>query len=118
MTSSSAPLQVKQGDMQSQEFIRLRWLIRIRWAAFACLAVIFLGADYVLELGLYTRIIVEILGLGFLSNVFLMWVNRRPPEFPDLIAGLTLIFDVLLLAGLLFDMHSSSVALCVLNFLS
>jgi len=102
MTSSSAPLQVKQGDMQSQEFIRLRWLIRIRWAAFACLAVIFLGADYVLELGLYTRIIVEILGLGCLSNVFLMWVNRRPPEFPDLIAGLTLIFDVLLLAGLLF----------------
>ena len=101
MASSSPIIQVESGVI-SQEFIRLRWLIRIRWAAFACLAVIFLGADYLLDLGLYTGIIVEILGLGCLSNAFLMWVNRRPPECPDLLAGLTLVFDVLLLTGLLF----------------
>lgn len=86
----------------SQEAIRLRWLIRIRWAALASLAVIFLGANYLLELGLDAAFIVEILGVGCATNAFLAWVIRSSPEYPELIAGLTLVFDVLLLSALLF----------------
>lgn len=86
----------------TQEAIQLRWLIRIRWAALVSLTVIFLGANYVLQLGLDSSFIVEILGLSCLTNVFLAWISKGSPEYPDLIAGLTLIFDVLLLAVLLF----------------
>lgn len=92
----------KPVEFSSQDAIRLRWLIRIRWAALASLAIIFLGANYALDLGLYSGIILEILGLGFASNAFLMLTSRSSPEFPDLISGLTLVFDVLLLTGLLF----------------
>jgi two-component system sensor histidine kinase RegB len=92
----------KSDELRSQDSIRLRWLIRIRWAALVSLAIIFLGANYALELGLYSGIILEILGLGFASNAFLMLLSRSAPEFPDLISGLTLVFDVLLLTGLLF----------------
>jgi two-component system sensor histidine kinase RegB len=88
--------------LASQEAIRLRWLILIRWAAFASLAGIFLGANHLLALGLNVTFIVEILGVGCATNLFLAWVSRRSPEYPDLIAGLTLIFDVLLLTALLF----------------
>jgi two-component system sensor histidine kinase RegB len=94
--------QHKTVDLSPQDSIRLRWLIRIRWAALASLTIIFLGANYALDLGLYSGIILEILGLGFASNAFLMLLARRSPEFPDLISGLTLVFDVLLLTGLLF----------------
>jgi two-component system sensor histidine kinase RegB len=93
---------VDSTSVVSQEAIRLRWLIRIRWAALASLAAIFLGANYLLELGLDQAVIVEILGIGCATNVFLMWAIGRSPEYPDLIAGLTLVFDVLLLAALLF----------------
>ncbi len=86
----------------SQEAVRLRWLILIRWASFASLALIFLGANYLLELGLDAGFIVEILGVGCATNIFLDLISRRSPEYPDLIAGLTLIFDVLLLTALLF----------------
>ena len=89
-------------ELVSQEAIRLQWLIRMRWAALVSLAVIFLGANYLLELGLYTRIVAEILGVGCVTNLFLVWVLRRSPEYPQLIAGLTLILDVLLLTALLF----------------
>ncbi len=93
---------VATGAVASQEAMRLRWLILIRWASFASLAVIFLGANYLLDLGLDVGLIVEILGVGCATNLFLSWVSRRSPECPDLIAGLTLIFDVLLLTALLF----------------
>jgi len=94
--------QHKTVDLSPQDSIRLRWLIRIRWAALVSLTIIFLGANYALDLGLYSGIILEILGIGFASNAFLMLLSRRSPEFPDLISGLTLVFDVLLLTGLLF----------------
>lgn len=93
---------VATGAVGSQEAMRLRWLILIRWVSFASLAVIFLGANYLLDLGLDVGFIVEILGVGCATNLFLWWVSRRSPECPDLIAGLTLIFDVLLLTALLF----------------
>jgi len=89
-------------QLDSKEAMRLRWLILIRWAAFASLAVIFLGANYLLELGLDAGFIVEIIGFGCATNLFLTWLSRRSPECPDLLAGLTLIFDVLLLTALLF----------------
>jgi two-component system sensor histidine kinase RegB len=88
-------------DLVSHDAIRLRWLIRIRWAALVSLAIIFLGANYLLNLGLYSGIIIEILGLGFISNTLLVFIARHRPDFPDLISGLTLVFDVLLLTGLL-----------------
>jgi two-component system sensor histidine kinase RegB len=89
-------------SLVSQEAIRLRWLVRMRWAALTSLAVIFLGANHLLELGLDAAFIVELLGVGCATNVFLAWFIRRSPEYPELVAGLTLIFDVLLLFALLF----------------
>lgn len=102
MMNSSVIHPAQSTSVVSQEAIKLRWLIRIRWAALASLAVIFLGANYLLDLGLQAAFIVELIGVACITNLFLAWVAGRSPDFPDLIAGLTLVFDVLMLTGLLF----------------
>lgn len=91
-------------DTQSSSDVEIqtRWLVRIRWVAVASLLTIFLGADLLLGMGLPSNVICVALGLSALSNLTLSRIQLGNQRRFLLWGGSALVFDVLVLALLLY----------------
>jgi len=93
---------ISNARASAQESIELSWLIKIRWASIVSLLVIFLGAGYVFDFPLAWERVVGVLSLGALSNFVLMARSNSAGAHPRVLAGFSLVLDVLVLTGLLY----------------
>ncbi len=79
----------------------LEWLLRMRWGATAGQGLTILGAGWGLDLALPFVPLLGLVLLGALSDVALTWRVRRGGPVSAAVLGGAMLFDVLLLTGLL-----------------
>lgn len=100
----SAPAEASPGagDFLSTPSITLRWLLRLRWWAFAGQTTTIVATALVFSLSLPLPPLIAILGVTAVSNVLLSrWMNTGPVVSPRHV-GAVLIADTLALGGLLY----------------
>jgi len=78
------------------------WLLRLRWVMVAGQLSGILAGRWLLPEELRLVPLLTLVGLGLLSNVLLALQLRRPGPVPELLPGLLLALDALLLTGLLY----------------
>jgi two-component system sensor histidine kinase RegB len=88
--------------MQSREEIKLKWLVRVRWAAMAAWAIIALCTGAFLSLDLPLTPLLVFLAITALSNVALLALPSLQRGALLRAAGVVLSIDIILLSGLLY----------------
>ena len=81
--------------------VTLRWLVRLRWVAAAGQLAVLVLSNAVLGLALPLSSTLALVALTAVSNALLAWRSTREPAPSDRLLAAVLLFDVLILAGLL-----------------
>jgi two-component system sensor histidine kinase RegB len=80
----------------------LRWLITIRWVAFASYALIFIAARWLVDFEAHHLALLFVVLAGVVSNAALYLVPVNFPNRAKELMGVAILFDVLLLAVMLY----------------
>lgn len=82
--------------------IQLVWLVKLRWTMIVGQLALFVGVHWGLGLRLPLLPLGVMVGLGALTNLWLGWQPRKERSIPEWLLGLVMMFDVLLLTGMLY----------------
>jgi two-component system sensor histidine kinase RegB len=82
--------------------IAFSWLLRLRWGAVLCQAVLIFAAYSYLEIALPIIFVSFIIIFEAASNLFFSYLHRRKKNIPEWLFGLVMFLDVILLTALLY----------------